>query len=173
MMSRLQSNTITALVLIASCSAPSTPPQSAKPVAVAGNITISEPRVRLPAQGRKQTAAYLTMTNNGKATDHLISATSPVAGKLELHAHSKTNDGLVLMRQIGDISIEAGVSVPLSPGGFHIMIKDMSVDLKVGQALPMTLTFASGATAHFTAPIVANPKAGDNSPSQGPRGHVH
>jgi periplasmic copper chaperone A len=133
--------------------------QTAPAVAKAASISISEPRVRVPLNGRDQTAAYLTLTNSGTKADRLISASSPSAGKLELHAHLTTADGLMAMRQINQIDVPAGAQVPLTPGGLHIMVKQVKPGLKVGDTLAIMLIFASGQSVRFSAPIVANPSA--------------
>jgi copper(I)-binding protein len=158
-------------LVLAACGGAAPPPKAASPVAKAGSISISEPRVRIPLNGRDQTAAYLTLTNTGTKADRLISASSPHAGKLELHAHLKTADGMMAMRQINQIDIPAGAQVPLTPGGLHLMVKQVKPGLKVGDVLALKLVFASGQTAQFDAPIVANPSADMGKEHKG--GHQH
>jgi periplasmic copper chaperone A len=156
-------------VFLVACGTPKAPHQSATPVAIAGSIEISEPRVRVPIEGRDQTAAYLTLTNRGQKADSLISASSTDAGKLELHAHIKTDEGMMAMREVKQIAVPAGATIPLSPGGFHIMVKQINDGLKTGDRLPIELTFASGAKASFKLQVVNNPsleaagKSGENN----------
>jgi copper(I)-binding protein len=159
---------LTTLLIVSGCGGPVASPLAAKPVAQAGTIAISEPRVRIPTEGRDITAAYLTLNNIGTKPDALISASSTDAGKLELHAHVKTADGMNAMREINQILVPAGATIPLAPGGFHIMVKQLKADLKLGGELPITLTFSSGATAQFSLPVVANPSLGEEE-----KGHEH
>ena len=165
--------TILWCLLLCACGVPAVPPQSALPVAMAGTIAISEPRVRLPVSGQDQTAAYLTLQNNGAQGDSLVAVTSPFADKIELHAHIKTADSMMTMRQITKIDVPANATIPLSPGGVHIMIKSVKPGLTIGQSFPMTLTFASGNTTEIEVPIVENPKlsAPDVTDSKGAHQH--
>jgi periplasmic copper chaperone A len=166
--------TVSTLVLLGACGAPIAPPQSALPIATAGSIEISEPRVRLPSEGRNQTAAYMTLTNRGTKTDSLVSATSIGATKLELHAHIKTQDGLMAMREINRIEVPAGATIPLSPGGYHIMVKQLTKNLKTGNTLPIDLSFASGAKASLALPVVDNPRSQTNGKhDEDVGGHKH
>lgn len=165
---------VLAVGMLSACGGPTTPPQAGPPIAMAGSIAISEPRVRLPPQGRDQTAAYMTLTNQGTTTDSLVSATSLGAGRVELHAHITTADNMKAMRQISQIEVPAGATIPLSPGGFHIMFKKLKPGLDVGDALPISLTFASGATAQFALPVVANPNSQDSDKAKANGGgHQH
>jgi periplasmic copper chaperone A len=160
-------------LVTAACGAPQAPPQAGATVGLAGTIAISEPRMRLPASGQDQTAAYLTLTNSGGRADRLISVTSAVAGKLELHAHTKTAEGMMMMRQLDYIEVPAGAAIPLVPGGLHIMVKQVKPDLKIGQTVPLELTFASGVSANIMVPVVANPRSQTEGVSQDKQSHQH
>jgi copper(I)-binding protein len=63
-----------------------------------------------------------------------------VADHAELHTHLNDN-GVMKMRQIPDIPVEAGATVKLQPGGLHIMLMDLKQPLKEGDKIPMTLRF--------------------------------
>ena len=83
-------------------------------------------------------AAYLTIQS--PTADRLVSASSPVAKKAELHTMSM--QGMVMkMRPIADIDIPAGQAVTLQPGGMHIMLVGLAKPLQTGQTFPLTLTF--------------------------------
>jgi periplasmic copper chaperone A len=162
-----------ALTLLGACGSPQAPPQAVTPIATVGSIAISEPRVRLPVAGRDQTAAYLTLTNTGTQADRLVGVSSPAANKLELHAHLKTADGLTAMREITSIDVPAGATIPLSPGGLHIMVKGIKAPMIMGQTMLLEVAFASGKKAIFAAPIVSNPKAQEEGLTDEGGGHKH
>jgi periplasmic copper chaperone A len=161
------------MLALAACGSPETPPKTLTPVATAGTIAISEPRLRMPPPGAAQTAAYFTLTNQGTTEDRLVSASSPDAGKLELHAHIKLTDGTTQMRQITAIDIPANATIPLSPGGLHVMVKDIKRLVKIGDHVPVRLVFASGATAQFGVPVVANPAQSSPTKDATKAGHQH
>jgi hypothetical protein len=85
-------------------------------------------------------AAYMIIRNPGDAPDRLIKAESDVANIVELHT-SEMKDGVMSMRQVEAIEAPANGEVTLEPGGFHVMLIDVTKDLKVGDTVNLTLTF--------------------------------
>src|ERR1700730_5897579 len=72
------------------------------------------------------------VTIQSPTADRLVSASSPVAKKAELHAMSM--EGMVMkMRPIAALDIPAGQPVTLKPGGEHIMLMGLSQPLHEGQ----------------------------------------
>ena len=59
-----------------------------------GTIAIDHPWARPTAEGTQTGAAYLLLTNKGSAPDTLVSASSPVAGKTQIH--QTTDEGGVM-----------------------------------------------------------------------------
>ena len=59
-----------------------------------GTIAIDHPWVRPTVEGTKTGAAYLLLANKGTAPDKLVSASSPVAGKTQIH--QTTDEGGVM-----------------------------------------------------------------------------
>jgi copper(I)-binding protein len=107
----------------------------------AGQLVIDHPWSRQTAPGQKVGGGFLTITNKGKADDRLISASSPVAGEVQLHTMSM-DGGVMRMRQLKDgISIPAGKSVALKPGGLHIMFIGLKRPFALGETIPVTLRF--------------------------------
>jgi len=111
-----------------------------------GDIVVETPWTRATPGGAKIAGGYLKITNNGKAAERLVSATSPGADHVEIHEMSMT-DGVMKMRPLPDgIVIKPGETVELKPGGFHMMFMDIKQPLKQGDALKATLTFEKAGT---------------------------
>lgn len=73
--------------------------------------------------------------------DRLVSAYASVCGATELH-QTIMEDGVMKMQQADDgIEIPAGGEAVLEPGGYHVMCIDKDVEFKVGDIIPVTLTF--------------------------------
>ena len=70
----------------------------------------------------------------------LIGASTPVAGKAELH-ETRNENGIVQMRAVPARPPETGKPVTLMPGGYHVMLMGLKQPLKVGDEFPLTLTF--------------------------------
>ena len=110
-------------------------------------IVISSATIRPPLPGRDIAAGYMSVTNHTKTDDKLLSATSPISGRIELHTHLNEN-GVMKMRQVDGIEIKAGETVELKPGGLHLMMfdvnlpadqQDVSVTLNYEKAPSMTM----------------------------------
>jgi copper(I)-binding protein len=83
-------------------------------------------------------AAYVTIVS--PTSDRLLSASSPVAKKTELHTMEMA--GMVMkMRPIAGLDIPAGQPVALKPGGEHIMLVGLQQPLREGQSFTLTLNF--------------------------------
>ncbi len=108
----------------------------------AGTIAIDHPWARPTAEGTKTGAAYLLLTNKGTARDKLVSASSAVAGKVQIH-QTTDEGGIMKMHEVaGGIELAPGATVAFKPGGYHIMLLDLKETLDEGGHIPLTLTFA-------------------------------
>ncbi|MBX9700841.1 MAG: copper chaperone PCu(A)C [Acetobacteraceae bacterium] len=105
----------------------------------AGDLVIAQAWSRAAAQGG-QGAGYLRISNGGTQPDRLLAASSPAAGRMELH--SMIRDGEVMrMREAAAIDIPAGGTVELRPGGLHLMFVGLTQPLRQGETVPVTLRF--------------------------------
>ena len=108
-------------------------------VGQAAGIRAEQPWARATAPQQKVGGAYVTLTS--PADDRLIGASSPVAGRVELH--EMRMDGTIMrMRDLADgLALPAGKAVALAPGGYHIMLADLKQPLVAGQVIPVQLRF--------------------------------
>ena len=107
----------------------------------AGDLVISQAWSRATPNGAKVGTGYLTIENKGTSADKLVGVTGDVSPKIEVHEMSM-NNGVMKMRPVdGGLTIDAGKTVKLAPGGYHLMIMDLKSPLKQGDKLPLTLQF--------------------------------
>jgi len=108
-----------------------------------GDLTIDHPwaRASVAANG----AAYMMISTSGNTPDQLVEATSPVAGKVELHTHIVEGD-VMRMRPVKAIEVNIGEPTVLKPGGLHVMLIGLKAPLKEGEKFPLTLTFDKAGT---------------------------
>src|ERR1700746_2414386 len=91
----------------------------------AGPIEVDHPWSRATPKGAKVAAGYLTIKNTGTEPDRLVSGSSPVAGKFEIHQMSK-DKGVMTMRPVPEgVEVKPGETVELKPSSFHIMMMDL------------------------------------------------
>ena len=101
-------------------------------------ITLETPWTRAAGAGG-QGAGFITIRNAGGA-DRLLSASTPAAGRTELHTMLRDGD-VMRMRQVEAIAVPASGAVTLAPGGLHIMLIGLTRPLAVGESVPITLVF--------------------------------
>jgi copper(I)-binding protein len=102
-------------------------------------LQIEKPWARATVPGAKVGGGYMTIRNAG-AADKLVSASSPVAARVELHVHINDN-GVMKMREVPGYDVPAKGSFELKPGGAHLMFMDLKRPLKEGEKLPVKLKF--------------------------------
>ena len=115
------------------------------PAALAGDISVIEPYVRLVPQGVPTTAAFMTIRNAGTAERKLMRVDSSAAKTVELHNHINDN-GVMKMRQVREIEIKAKGQAELKPGSYHVMMFDLKQTLREGEKVPLTLSFDDGSS---------------------------
>ena len=128
-------HSLVALLLLLGISAPA---QAQTPTATL--VVVERPWARATPAGAKTGAAYLTVTNNGKSTEHLVGASTPVADKVQFHEATEEN-GIARMRELRTIEIAPAGKVILKPGHIHVMMIGLKEPLKEGQTFPLTLEF--------------------------------
>jgi periplasmic copper chaperone A len=106
-----------------------------------GSIVISDPWSRATPPSAMSGAGYLTLTNKGSEPDRLIAASSPAAGRVEVHEMTM-NGNVMRMRELEKgLEIPAGATVKLAPGGYHLMMTGLKGPFTKGARVPVTLTF--------------------------------
>ena len=119
-----------------------------------GSLNISGVWSRASAGMAKAGAAFMMIHNEGKTDDRIVSASTTVAAKTELHTHLNEN-GVMKMRQVPQIDVPAGGNVALKPGGFHVMLMGLKAPLKIGTSFPLTLKFANAGDVTLTVEVKA------------------
>ena len=122
------------------------------PVAV-GELRIMHPWARASAGHGNTGAAFMTIANTGGDDDKLVSASTSVANKTEVH-ETKMEDGVMKMRMLmGGLAIPAGGKVELKPMGLHVMMMGVTEKLVEGETLVLTLTFEKAGSVELAVPI--------------------
>ncbi|WP_128000757.1 copper chaperone PCu(A)C [Piscinibacter defluvii] len=103
---------------------------------VLAQTTVKDAWVRGTVPEQKATGAFMQLqsTQGGK----LVSASSPVAGVVEIHEMAMEGNTMK-MRAVPGLELPAGKTVELKPGGYHVMLMDLKQPLKNGESVPLTL----------------------------------
>jgi periplasmic copper chaperone A len=135
----------------------------------AGDLVIDHAWARATPAGAKVGGGFLTIDNKGTTPDKLMGASSRAAGKVEVH-ETAINNGVATMRPVKDgLSIPAGQSVTLAPGGYHLMMMELKGPLKKGDKLVVTLVFEKAGEVKATFDIQG---IGATGPTSGQMDHA-
>ena len=131
--------------------------------AAAAPVSVSDAWARATMPGQKVSAAYMQIRADAPA--RLLSATSPVAPRVEVH-EMKMDGGVMRMRQLQTIDLPAGKTVSLEPGGLHIMLMNLPKPIAAGDVIPLALVIESGGKQQ-TVEVKAEARAPGKGPMHG------
>lgn len=138
----------------------------ASPAAAEISIGVENAWSRATPPGVEIGVGYLTIKNEGDTPDRLVSVTTSVAEKTEIH-RTKMTDGKMEMRPVPDgVAIPAKGTVVLEPAGYHLMLMGLKAPLAKGSTFSATLTFERAGTVDVTFSV-----AGLGAPGPDAAGH--
>lgn len=105
-------------------------------------VTVKDAWIRGVVPGQRATGAFMQLTSPTDTT--LVAVATPAAKTSEIHSTSLDN-GVMRMRALTSLPIPAGKSVQLEPGGYHVMLLELTGPLPEGSRVPLTLTFSDAA----------------------------
>ena len=128
-----------------------------------GDLRLSGAYARATLPNAPVAGGFLTITNEGETDDRLLSASSDASTRVELHEMSM-EDGVMKMRQLPDgLTIPAGGTVDLAPGGMHLMFMELMQSFDEGTSVEVTLMFEQAGVVTMTLPVGAtNAKGADH-----------
>ena len=127
--------------------------QSVSKTVTTNAIKIEDAYTRSTVPGQQVAGGFMKIENKG-AADQLISASSPVAGEVQLHEMAMEGN-VMKMRQVKDIAVPAGGAVELKPGGLHLMFINIKAPLAAGETVPVKLKFAKAGDVEVKMPVNA------------------
>jgi len=111
---------------------------------MAGDVHVAKAWTRATPKNAKAGGAFVTLMNKGHMADRLVAAYSDAAKAVEVHK-MEVADGVMKMEELPEgVVIEAGATLELKPGSFHIMMIGLTGQIKEGQMVPITLEFERG-----------------------------
>jgi len=106
-----------------------------------GDITIQEPVARATVPGQKVGGGYAVLINAGSTDDKLIGASADFAGMVHVHEMKMVDDVMQMNALPDGLSIPAGETVKLAPGGYHLMFMQLKAPLAEGDKYKVVLEF--------------------------------
>lgn len=125
---------------------------SAVSVSAWAEVSLVEGHVRAMPASVPNTAAYVTLKNDG-AAKRLVAASTSVAKEAQLHT-MLMEDGVMKMRQVANFEVPKNGQLVLSPSGDHIMILGLHEPLQLEQQITLSLEFDDGEKLTVTLPVM-------------------
>jgi len=111
------------------------------PIAAASCVQVSDGMVTLPVVDGVPSAGYARISNTCDTAVTITAAQSSAFADVSFHETHQDND-VSQMRATEILTLEAGQSLELAPGGAHLMLSNPSAALEEGQSIPLELTLA-------------------------------
>ncbi len=131
---------------------------------------VSDAWVRGTVAAQKSTGLFAIITSSQGGA--LVSASSPVAGTVEIH-EMKMDGDIMRMRALPRLELPAGKKVELKPGGYHVMLLDLKQPLKAGDTVTVSLVVEAADKSRETIEIKAPVKAANAAAGGGHSEHKH
>lgn len=119
--------------------------------AQAGDITVQDAYLR--SSSAMSGAGFMRIDNAGGVDCQLVAATTPAAGKAELHTHIDENGMMKMVHVPEGFTIPAQGHFMLERGGPHVMLMDLAGPLEQGAVVPLTLDFGPCGQVEVTATV--------------------
>ena len=125
-------------------------------VSLAGSedVVVEDAWARASIGTSRPGAAYMTLRNTGNDPVTLVGLATPLAMMPDIHETTTDSNGVSSMGPVGEITIPAGESVSLEPGGMHAMLMRLQTKMIEGETFQLTLNFADGGTLTVDVPIL-------------------
>jgi hypothetical protein len=134
-------------------------------------MEVSKPWARATPAAAPVGAGYLVLINRGSEADRLVSGSTEVAERIEVHEMSMDN-GVMKMRELpGGLEVKPGATAELKPGGNHLMLVGLRRALKEGERFKALLTFEKSGKAEVE--FIVQGLGASMAPAAGGAHHHH
>ena len=116
-------------------------------------LLISDFWIKATIRNHKMTSGYLTIENTSNIDKRLVSLTSEISKKIELHDMVVKNDIMKMKYLIDGIVIKANSKVSFKPGSYHIMFMKLQKPLIVMNKYEVTLSFENSGSVIIKMPV--------------------
>jgi len=115
-------------------------------------MVLADAWVRALPPTQTNTAAYVTVTNPGKAAIVITAASTGLAQQVQIH-RTREIEGYMRMEQLQNLPVAPGESVQLAPGGTHLMLLGLARMPMPGETVRFCLELATGEEVCTDAPV--------------------
>lgn len=113
------------------------------PSSAFADLEISDARINNLPPTVPVRAGYMTIRNPDPVAVSIVSVRSASFASIEIH-RSLMKDGMMQMEPVGALTIDAGASMQLAPGGFHLMMMKPLEPTRPGDEIEVFLMLDNG-----------------------------
>jgi periplasmic copper chaperone A len=106
-----------------------------------------------PGNAGGTTAVYMTIQNPDSEAEELLNASTDVAEFVELHMSMVGHGDMMTMEEQESIEIPGRATVELAPGGLHVMLINLLVELQPGDTITLGLYFLRAGEMELTVEV--------------------
>lgn len=141
---------------------------AALPAEAHDGIHVTEPYARSSGAVGGSGAVFFVVDNHQIEDDRLISAATNVAERVEIHTHREDASGVMQMVHLEEgLPIAAMTATALERGGNHVMLLGLTREMKDGDMITLTLTFARAGVVEVEVPVDNARKPGGHGAHSG------
>ena len=115
-------------------------------------VEIEDAWVRLPKDSEELASAYFTILNKSEEKDFLVGVTSSVSERAVLQEMNIENYK-ARYDTVAKLSIDAIERRRLRPGGYQVTLEGLTRPLRIGEEVPLTLTFERAGRVEIVAKV--------------------
>lgn len=108
--------------------------------AALAQVTVTAPWIRGTVPQAKSTGAFMQLTSKQDA--RLVEVRADGVATAQIHKMEMAGD-MMKMQAVTGLDLAAGKTVDLASGGYHIMLMNLTRQLKEGDSVGVTLVFES------------------------------
>ena len=102
------------------------------------DYTVHQAEMRLPLGVGTNSVVFFTFQNNTEQTLKVISATSSLDAKVEIH-NVLMKDNMMFMQQVEFVEVKAKSNIIFKSGSYHLMLMGIKDKLKANDLVTFTL----------------------------------
>lgn len=119
-----------------------------------GSLVLTDGYLKAMVPGQPVGGGFVTIRNDGKEPDKLVSISTPLSTRGELHEMSMQGSIMKMRKVPDDFAIAPGQTLTMEPGGYHLMFMGMKMPFKAGDTVTVTLTFEKAGKVDLAMPVV-------------------
>lgn len=109
----------------------------------AATVVVNDAFMPQLAPGQSVGAVFMRIANDTPDDIVLNYVHAPIASNIEVH-RTIYDEGMMQMRPVKHVRVEAGKSLLFEPGGYHLMLFGVENQPEVGETFELTLEFEGG-----------------------------